>query len=301
MRTVVSSSLMTSEAEGKTRVVRRPTIPQSAAWKEQLRESCLRRALHHRAKRARQERQDDDDDDAFESPESRKRFRGAFEYHTSPRLVLEEELRHRGVHIESPVQCMNEKTETEVGVPADAEMEEASLLRDNGEEELVGGDGSPYTMSEDEFIELLEEFESDLDLALLEEELDLEEGLLQDQIASYENNQSAQYRNSSLSCPVCFQGCLESVLSDDGSCEIVCSRAFVGHKSYVVDANTGFAPCSFHLAPGVTTLERLIERIETATTTHADYCDESLTFACPSPNVLTGSCRACGTLMRLYG
>ena len=169
----------------KTPVVRCSKSNGSRCWKKQLRQACLRRALHSR-KRRRRESTVLDHHHTTVSPEVQK----INEYDEAqsdsfPRLCLEEELRIRGVNVESAMQQTNEPAGVVDADMVDADMvdaDEEATERENEEE-------FPYALTENEFLELLEEIESDFHASLLEEEIEREEGMLLDQISSFENQQ----------------------------------------------------------------------------------------------------------------
>lgn len=244
------------------------------SWKEQVRDACLRRVWL-----SRQHQRDGRYEDEIEK---RRCDNGLIVSTISPRMLLEEELRERGVNVESP--CHQQ--ETFCFSEEDVAMEDA--VSNNEESQDI----NPYTMTEDEFLTLLEDIESELAVRLAEEQWERENEMMQEQIAYFESQTSDQQHP----CPLCAASLL-SVFHSDGSTEIFCNGRFD-------------RPCSFRLAAGVTTLDGLKQRMEAANTAHLDYCASGATnndttyrlaYSNPSPAILTASCRACGTYMTLYG
>ncbi|KAL7572083.1 hypothetical protein ACA910_001727 [Epithemia clementina (nom. ined.)] len=302
-------------------------------WKEQLRHVCLRRALQTRQqqqKRSSPEKSSPNSPELFQEKLGARK--AAVADTSSPRFFLQEELRHRGVQVESPLHPRTiisdaniDDTDDNIVVDVDmteAEENEGIFEKQESKEPVdtdVGDDEFPETMTEVEFIELLEEIESELNMALLEEEIEREEGLLQDQIAHYYEEQSDQHQqHGSVTCPLCWQASLESSShhADDETGEIFCcSQQRIVHDggtgSFFIGQLQGEPLCPFRLAGGVTSLTRLRERIGIAQSTHAEYCSpvsygdrqsgSSLVFANPSLSTLTASCAYCNTHMRLYG
>ena len=256
----------------------------SALWKEQVREACLRRALQSRERRKRpleshlpssfdpqqQQLQESHDEQAIYEPSPKRPF-------GSPRMFLEQELRQRGVYLESPLHAIREIT-------SENALHKPMAISENDPENYDNDVEEPYTMTEDEFIDLLEEIEADFEMNKIEEELAIEEEMLQDQIDSFQSQMEENTGLSSISCPLCKSGYLGCSPCAEGTLESVhCSQ------------------CPFSLA-GVTTLANLQQRIDTAQGAHADFCSEGyLEFCNPDQVTLTASCQFCGTHMVLYG
>mmetsp|Transcript_3308 Transcript_3308/g.6896 ORF Transcript_3308/g.6896 Transcript_3308/m.6896 type:complete len:266 (-) Transcript_3308:4-801(-) len=236
-----------------------------AQWKEQIRSACLVRAKQSRQSMKRPLHQEFTNQ-KFDDDSSEPMITTTL---TSPRDFLEDELRQRRVIVQSPMKD-NDKSE-------DVEMLESST--DQEEEEA-------YTMTEDEFIELLEEIEQDWNIEQLEEQLLLEEEMVQDQVASYEHlSQEARQRGPSRSvlCPLC-----QSDIQHPNS------------RGILLCTGSESLSCPFHLSR--ITPDELRERIDSARRTHADFCSsESLTFSNPNPSTLTASCHACEMRMMLFG
>uniref|UniRef100_A0A7S3DMA8 Uncharacterized protein n=1 Tax=Entomoneis paludosa TaxID=265537 RepID=A0A7S3DMA8_9STRA len=255
-------------------------------WKDQVRQACLRRAMQSKLRRKR----------PLQSNNLQEPLQSHLSSSSSPRAFLEDELRLRGVNVESPILVRETHRSAQDQKPDDVDMMDEALEEHEA-----------YTMTEDEFIDLLEEIEAELKTRQLEEELDREEEMMQDHIAAFESVEEPNETSSCSSiCPLC-QGrtLLLSYDSSTGTSIVSCNRLLdTNHQTSEDSSGENMQiseSCPFLLA-GIDTLSNLQQRVEVAQTTHADFCSNpSLQFSNPSPSSLSASCQMCEMTMMLYG
>lgn len=247
---------------------RKETPLSSKEWKKNLRRACLLRAVHRRR---------------GSTPNSGSRLHNNdYESWTNPyseaRMLLEDEIQQYGIAVSSPCQ---------------PRMLHSTLLNNICESQEL-----PYEMSEDEFIELLEEIERDIERAAalrLEEEIDRiyndDQEYLEYQISQFEveeNNDDVNDKQQRVLCPLCQEAYITqtscATFTEDP--DLVCPNFMDGSCAFRLSGRTGL------------TTEILRYRLSQAYTAHSEYCNGDLSIRLTTDAAtsdLHGLCELCSS------
>lgn len=269
----------------------------TASWKDDLRRACLDRARQRR----RQERQRPSSEQAI-TLRNDPRIRdypdddepGYYCHETSAQALIQEELNQFRVTVRTPSQ-------PERGTNHARRKE---LRRDDHN---FNNDHQHYSMTEEEWIELIQEVEEEMERAealQLEQALELdrsEEQYWQEQIAHFDEHEYNDYDDDdyhdyndgtqvTVVCPICHEANLTETTHGD----VVCPNHMDGS-------------CLLHLSPrNGLTRQSLCHALSLAYQEHARYCNGNLFFEmeysmaeCPSGHHLNAVCSVCQYVQRV--
>jgi len=284
--------MSTSRSEQK-RIAHKRTP--TASWKDDLRRACLDRARQRRGQQRRSSEQGitiPDDPHIIDSPNDEES--DYYNERTSARELIQQELnQYRLITVLTPGPPERGRTNTRNALNEN----DAQTFTEHQDDEYH----QHYSMTEEEWIELIQEVEEEMERAeaiQLEQVLELErheEQYWQEQISEFDdheyNDDDGAYYGTQVKvvCPICH----EANLTESAQGDVVCPNHMDGSCSLLLSPRNGL------------TRQSLCHALSLAYQEHARYCNGNLFFEMKygmgdcGPDHLNAVCSGCQSVQQV--